>query len=192
MLTPTSSSSSPSTVVPRMKAMIDDLLAYARVGRSAGARTAVDTGEVTSKVLQTLDAVIVESGALISVGALPTVVVEPTGLAHVLQNLVSNAVKFRRPDVAPEIGISAERDGSAWRISVSDNGIGINQQHSTRIFRMFQRLHARGEYPGSGIGLAIAERIVTDLGGRLWVEDRRTGGSRFCFTVPDVRAATPE
>ncbi len=172
----------------RMKAMIDDLLAYARVGRSSGDRSPVNTAVTVATVIAALDAVIEESAATISVGELPTVMAEPTELAHVLQNLLSNAIKFRRPNVAPEVEVSAEREGMAWRFCVADNGVGIESKDASRIFRMFQRLHARDEFPGTGIGLAIAERIITDLGGRLWVEPRRTVGSKFCFTIPDASA----
>lgn len=175
----------------RMKAMIDDLLAYARVGRSSGRRTSVDVAVLVSDVLAALDLAIAESGADISIGDLPTIVAEPTELTHVLQNLIGNAVKFRRPGTAPKIEVSAERNGMAWRFCIADDGIGIDPHDVTRIFRMFQRLHTQEEFAGTGIGLAIAERIVTDLGGRLWVEDRRTGGSRFCFTVPDLTADLP-
>lgn len=175
----------------RMKAMIDDLLAYARVGRSSGRRTSVDVAVVVAEVIATLDLAIAESGAEVSIGDLPTIVAEPTELTHVLQNLIGNAVKFRRPGTAPRIELSAEREGMAWRFCVADDGIGIDPQDTTRVFRMFQRLHTQDEYPGTGIGLAIADRIITDLGGRLWVEERRTGGSRFCFTVPDMTADLP-
>lgn len=169
----------------RMKAMIDDILVYAKSGKVDGKSAAVDAGEVADEVLASLSAVMESSGATVTIGPLPVVKVERLEMTQLLQNLLTNAIKFHRPEVSPIVELTAERDGDAWRFCVEDNGIGIEPQYVSRIFRMFQRLHGRDEYPGTGIGLAIAQRIVSGLGGRLWVEERRSGGSRFCFTVPD-------
>ena len=106
-----------------------------------------------------------------------------------LQNLLANAIKFRG-EATPEIHVSAKRDGNAWVISVQDNGIGIEPQYFDQIFVIFQRLHTRAKYPGTGIGLAICRKIVTRHGGRIWVDSTVNEGSKFCFTLPDSGVST--
>jgi PAS domain S-box-containing protein len=169
----------------RMKAMIDDVLAYSRAGRVEGTAVTVDLAGVVQDVVASLAPLIAEAAAQVTIDALPEVQGRRDAFAPLFQNLISNAVKVRRPGVAPVVAVGAARDANGWRIWVTDNGIGIEEQYEARIFRMFQRLHGRDAYPGTGIGLAIAERLVHGFGGRLWVERPPNGGSRFCFTVPD-------
>jgi signal transduction histidine kinase len=129
---------------------------------------------------------IVEAEAEVDVGELPNVVGDPTQLWQVLQNLFSNALKFRRPDVVPCISVEGRVTAGGWHLSVTDNGIGVPPGDRERIFGPFQRLQA-GDRPGTGLGLSICRRIVERHGGRIWVEDGPDGGSRFCFTL----ATTP-
>ena len=177
--------------VERMQQLIDDLLVYSRVGREPLREEDVDLEDVLRHVLNWLAPALRDREARVTHEPLPTVRGERGQIAQVLQNLVSNAVKFTAPDVAPEVQISAARDGRSWRISVRDNGIGI-QDASDVIFKMFARLHAVDAYPGTGIGLALAKRIVEGHGGQIWVEPAPGGGSVFSFTLPAaVGAARP-
>jgi signal transduction histidine kinase len=170
----------------RMQALITDMLAYSRVGRLEGTRRDVDCGQLLERVRSTLGPVISETGATLVVGDLPTVSAEPTQLAEVFQNLVSNALKFATPGTPPEVSVTAERAGGGWRFQVTDNGIGIEPRHRERIFGMFKRLHPRDEYPGTGIGLALVKKIVEHRGGTLDVADAPSGrGTSFGFTLPD-------
>jgi PAS domain S-box-containing protein len=167
----------------RMQGLIDDLLAYSRVGRVEQGMREVDMGAVTEEVLRDLGTQIEEKRASVQVGPLPMLWAEPLQQRQLLQNLISNALKFSRPDVPPRIQVSAERNETEWVMSVADNGIGIEPQHRERIFNMFQRLHGRGEYPGTGIGLAICKKIVERHGGRIWVEPAGDGGSVLRFSL---------
>jgi signal transduction histidine kinase len=141
---------------------------------------------VLAGVLRNLAPTLEEAGAKVDAGNLPFVHGDATQLGQLFQNLLTNAVKYHRPGVAPFITVDAERDGQAWRVSVTDNGIGIEPQHAERIFNMFQRLHGREAYPGTGIGLAICRKIVELHGGRIWVEPAPDGGSCFRFTIADA------
>lgn len=170
----------------RMKSLIDDLLAYSRSGVTSLIRRPVDCGVLVRAAVADLDVVIAESGASVVVDDLPTVTGDPGQLAQVFQNLLSNALKFVPDDRSPDVTVSAERAGSAWCFTVEDNGIGIEEVHRVRIFMMFKRLHGRAEYPGTGIGLALCQKIVSRFGGRIWLEDGAGGGSAFRFTVPDA------
>jgi light-regulated signal transduction histidine kinase (bacteriophytochrome) len=125
-----------------------------------------------------------EAGATVTVEDLPTVMADGAQLAQVFTNLIGNALKYRRPDVPPEVRISAERRGKFWRLAVQDNGIGIEAEYFERIFVIFQRLHTREEYEGTGIGLAVVRRIVERHGGRIGVESTPGEGSTFFFTLP--------
>jgi chemotaxis family two-component system sensor kinase Cph1 len=128
--------------------------------------------------------VIEESGAVLSHDPLPEVVADPLQLAQVFQNLLGNALKFRAPGVAPRVHVTAARRAQDWLFGVEDNGIGIAPQHAERVFVIFQRLHERAQYPGTGIGLAICKKVVERHGGRIWVESEPGRGATFRFTLP--------
>jgi len=169
----------------RMQSLIQDLLAFSRVGRNGSGR--VDCNAVIEEVLMTLGPAIQESGAVVTHAALPEVWADRSQMTQVFQNLVGNAIKFRGKE-APAISVQAEKAGQQWLFSVSDNGIGIAPQYAENIFVVFQRLHARTEYPGNGIGLAICKKIVERNGGKIWVEAQAGHGSDhgsvFKFTMP--------
>ncbi len=173
----------------RMQTLINDLLAYSRVGTRGKPLEPTDSGEILKNALANLSVAIEESGAEVTSDELPTVMADPTQLAQLLQNLIGNAVKFRG-DRAPKIHVGAEAEGDEWTYSVSDNGIGIASEHFDRVFMIFQRLHTREEYEGTGIGLAVCKKIVERHGGRIWVESRPGEGSTFYFTLPQSRDAT--
>jgi light-regulated signal transduction histidine kinase (bacteriophytochrome) len=169
----------------RMQAIIDDLLALSRAGRIDGELQAVDCNLLVKGVVAGLGARIAETGAIVRVEPLPTVVSQPTQLGQVFQNLIANALKFIPAGVVPEVVVSAERIGDEWDFSVVDNGIGIEPRHRERIFGMSKRLHGRTEFEGSGIGLALCKRIVERGGGRIGVEAAPSGqGSSFWFALP--------
>jgi signal transduction histidine kinase len=167
----------------RMQVLIQDLLAFSRVGRNTAASEGIDCNGVMKEVLQTLAAAIQESGAVVTHGELPAIWGDRTQIAQVFQNLIGNAIKFRG-DNSPAISVQAEKTDQHWLFTVSDNGIGIAPEHAENIFVVFQRLHARTEYPGNGIGLAICKKIVERYGGRIWVEAQAGSGSTFKFTMP--------
>jgi PAS domain S-box-containing protein len=172
----------------RMQALINDLLAYSRVGTRGQEFEPTDANAVFDQVMTDLGAAIEEAQAVVTRDDLPTVVVDPSQFGQLLQNLLSNAIKFRgeRP---PRVHVSARLEGDAWLFSVSDNGIGIAPEYTDRIFVIFQRLHSRAQYPGTGIGLAICKKIVERHGGRIWVESTPGEGSTFYFTLPLQRGA---
>jgi signal transduction histidine kinase len=172
----------------RMHELIQGLLAYSRVGTHGAPLQRSDTEATLALTLDNLQVAIEESGAVVTHDPLPAVMADPIQLGQLLQNLIGNAIKFRGKKV-PYVHIGAERtesdDGRAqWLFSVRDNGIGIDPQYGERIFLIFQRLHARDEYPGTGIGLALCKRIVERHGGRIWVESQPREGSTFYFTLP--------
>jgi light-regulated signal transduction histidine kinase (bacteriophytochrome) len=170
----------------RMRALIEDLLAYSRAGRSAEPRP-VDTGYIMADVLSSLAAAVADARAQVAVGPLPSVLGDRVAIAQLLQNLVANALKFRHgPGV--HVWVSAEAEDGMWRFSVADDGIGIDARHRERVFKMFQRLHDRESFEGTGIGLAICRKIVERHGGRIWVDGREGGGTVFSFTLPGVPA----
>ena len=166
----------------RMQALITDLLAYTRVSGQAQTFTMVDSEGLLARVLGDLQLAIQDSAAEVTYGVLPTVHGDARQLGLVFQNLIGNALKFRS-EAPPRIHIAARQDGHQWVFSVRDNGIGIDPQHSERIFQVFQRLHTRSEYPGTGIGLAICQKIIERHGGRMWVESERGKGATFFFTL---------
>jgi len=167
----------------RMQALIDDLLTYSRVGTTAKSLEVADCDVVMKTALQSLRMAIEESGAQIQCVALPTIMGDAAQLAQVFQNLLANAIKFRG-ERAPQIEVGVEPEDDFWRFEVKDNGIGIAPEYFGRIFVMFQRLHNRSKYPGTGIGLAICKKIVEQHGGRIWVESASGQGAVFKFTLP--------
>ncbi|HKO23820.1 MAG TPA: ATP-binding protein [Chloroflexota bacterium] len=171
--------------VTRMQRLINDLLAYSRVGTHGAPLVPTDCGEVVAGAIAALGAPIAETGARVIYGELPTVLGDATQLGQLFQNLIGNALKFCT-GVTPEIMISAERAGGEWLFRVCDNGIGIDPAYAERIFIIFQRLHSREEYPGTGIGLAICKKIVERHGGRIWVESQPGQGATFTFSLPDA------
>ena len=170
----------------RMKVLINDLLEYSRLGRKKE-RAKVDCQALVKELMVDLARVITESKAEISIGELPVIQAYPSELKQVFQNLIVNAIKFSRKDQLPKIEINAYKKENHWEFSVKDNGIGIDPQHSDRIFIIFQRLHTRNEYEGSGIGLSNCRKIIEMHKGRIWVESKPGVGSTFCFTIPEVR-----
>lgn len=168
----------------RMRALIEDLLAYSRAGRSERPAEPVDVGALVESIAGTVLSAAGEPRPVVEWGELPTLPGESAQLAQLLQNLISNGVKFVAPGTVPRVLVAAERDGGHWRFWVQDNGIGIEPRHAERIFGMFQRLHTRDAFPGTGIGLAIARKVVERHGGRIWVETPDGGGTRFVFTLP--------
>jgi len=170
----------------RMRTLINDLLEYSRVSTRGGAFTPTDCPSVVQQVLANLKVAIEESGAVVTHDSLPTVLADATQLLQVFQNLLSNALKFRG-DQPPAIHIGVEPHDGAWRFAIRDNGIGIEPQYAARVFEIFQRLHTRREYPGTGIGLALCKKIVERHGGRIWVESELGKGAMFAFTLPDRR-----
>ena len=173
----------------RMSRLIQDGLAYSRVGTRPKEFVPVDFGTLVRETLSDLRARIEETGARIVYDGLPIVWGDNAQLSQLFQNLIGNALKFRRPDAAPEVVVSAERRGDVWTIRVRDNGIGIAPEQAERIFQVFQRLHTREEYEGTGIGLAVCKKIVERHGGRLWVESTPGQGTTFLFTVPTPPSA---
>jgi len=169
----------------RMQQMIDDLLAYSRVSNQVRTRVPVEMDRALALSLLNLDALVKESEADITHGPLPRVVADETQMVQLFQNLVDNAIKYRSA-LAPVIHISAQRNGDRWEFTVQDNGIGIAPEHHEKVFNMFERLQNRQRYPGTGIGLAIAKKIVERHGGRIWVESEEGKGSTFFFTLADV------
>ena len=167
----------------RMQALINDLLSYSRVGRSAREPALVSSDAALTQARTNLAAAMEETGATVEAGHLPLVLAELTLLTAVFQNLLSNSLKFSggKP---PRIVITTSRDGPFWLFSFSDNGIGIEPEYAERIFVIFQRLHERSAYPGTGIGLAMTKKIVEYFGGRIWLDTTGTEGSRFLFTLP--------
>jgi signal transduction histidine kinase len=166
----------------RMQTLIQDLLAFSRVGRNCEACGAVDCNALMQDILQSLGPAIRESGARITHGTLPVLLTNRSQMTQVFQNLIANAIKFRGQE-PPAISVQAEPSGDHWLFSVSDNGIGIAPEHAENIFVVFQRLHTRTEYPGNGIGLAVCKKIIEHCGGKIWVESKAGEGSTFKFTL---------
>ena len=172
----------------RMQRLIEELLAFSRVGTRGAPLVPTDCAVVVESALRSLKLAIEEAGATVVVGPLPTVLADPGQLEQVFQNLLSNALKFRGEE-PPTIEVSAERRDPVWELRVRDNGIGIDPEYFDRIFVIFQRLHGRDEYPGTGMGLAIVKKIVERHGGRIGVESTPGEGSTFSFTLPAVETA---
>jgi signal transduction histidine kinase len=167
----------------RMQVLIDDLLAFSRVGRVEREAALISCASALSAARVNLAAEIRESGAVIETDELPTVRAEFSLITSLFQNLLSNAIKFRASK-PPRIAVSVRREGEFWQFSVADNGIGIEPEYSDRIFVIFQRLHDRASYSGTGIGLAMCRKIVEYYGGRIWLETTASAGATFSFTLP--------
>jgi len=167
----------------RMRELIEDLLSYARVTAQMKPIEPVDLMAAVDQVIGNLSGVIQESGVKITRDDLPTVMADRRQIAQLYQNLISNALKFRREE-PPRVHLSARQNDDEWSLSVKDNGIGIDPRYVEKIFVIFQRLHSREEYVGTGIGLAICNKIVERHGGRIWVESQLDMGSTFFFTLP--------
>ena len=175
----------------RMQHLIEALLAYSRAGTRGRDLVPTEAGIALEQALANLKFSVEESGADIVRGPLPTVRADPMQLIELFQNLVGNAIKFRGKQ-NPRVEIAARRRDSEWEILVADNGIGIEREHFDRIFQVFQRPHPPGDYPGTGVGLAICKRIVEHMGGRIWVESAPGKGSTFFFSMPDREGVTAE
>ncbi|MEA1905911.1 MAG: ATP-binding protein [Euryarchaeota archaeon] len=167
----------------RMQVLINDLLVYSRVGTRGKPFEPTNCEDVLNQVLSNLEVAIDESGAVFTHDLLPTVAADASQLTQLFQNLIGNAIKFHGDD-PPLVHVAAERKGDEWEFSVTDNGIGIEPEYFERIFVIFQRLHGREEYSGTGIGLAVCKKIVERHGGRMWVESEQGRGATFCFTIP--------
>jgi light-regulated signal transduction histidine kinase (bacteriophytochrome) len=170
----------------RMQTLINDLLTFSRLGPRGQPFQPTGCAEVLAAVLANLAVAIRESGAVITHDPLPIVTADRTQLIQLFQNLIANAIKFHADD-PPAIHIGVEQKTGEWLFAVADNGIGIEAQYFERIFVIFQRLHTRREYTGTGIGLAICKKIVERHGGRIWLESEPGQGSTFYFTLPDRR-----
>jgi signal transduction histidine kinase len=168
----------------RMQNLIDDLLTLSRVGTGGRPFTATDLNVVLNDVRANLQVSIQQSGASIVSVPMPTITADPVQMTQLFQNLIGNGIKFRG-EQPPVIQVSAERKNEAWQFAIRDNGIGIEAQYFERIFLLFQRLHTRREYPGTGIGLTICKKIVERHGGRIWLQSVPKEGSTFFFTIPD-------
>jgi signal transduction histidine kinase len=173
-----------------MDRLIDDLLAYSRAGQRPAHLVPVDLDEIAREVLADSAALIRETEATVNVGPLPTVPGDATQLRQLLQNLITNAIKFRRVGVPPEVSVTAASEDDRWVVDVADNGIGIDPERRDEIFTMFSRLH-HGDRPGSGVGLAICARVVANHGGTIWAEPVARDGSLLRFTLSTDPTAVP-
>jgi PAS domain S-box-containing protein len=169
----------------RMRTLINDLLNYSRVMNSNKEHKATDCSALLDKVLRDMEPALNESNAEIVCGRLPVVQADPAQLGQLFQNLISNAIKYRGT-ASPKIRINAFQQHTNWLFSVADNGIGIAPEFFERIFVIFQRLHTRAEYPGTGIGLAVCQKIIEHHGGKIWIESTESSGSTFFFTLPII------
>jgi light-regulated signal transduction histidine kinase (bacteriophytochrome) len=168
----------------RMRRIILDLLDFSRVGRNEEAPVKIDLMAVIEDVKKLQKQAIEENHAIIETDNLPQVIATKLSVEQVFNNLIGNALKYRKPDINPEIKISANDIGKFWEIAVSDNGIGIEKEYFDKVFIIFQRLHTKEEYSGTGIGLAIVKKIIDNLGGKIWLESEVGKGSTFYFTLP--------
>jgi PAS domain S-box-containing protein len=169
----------------RMQQLIEDLLSYSRLTTRGKALAWTEAGAACKAAIRNLRESIKGSNAAVRVGPLPAVLADSSQLTALFQNLIGNAIKYRN-ERRPEIHVDAEPQGNEWTFSVQDNGIGIERQYWERIFQMFQRLHSRKDYPGTGIGLAVCKKIVERHGGRIWLESQPERGSTFLFTIPKI------
>jgi signal transduction histidine kinase len=174
------------TGTKRMAALIEDLLSYSQIVHLTEKGVPVDSNVVLDKVLESCRIIIEESGAIVTHDPLPTLEGDEGQISQLFHNLLTNALKYRKRDVPPEVHVSAQQTANKWLFSFRDNGIGIAGNHLEQIFVIFKRLHKKTEYPGTGIGLALCQRIIEGRAGRIWVESEPGVGSTFYFTWPDL------
>ena len=172
----------------RLQSLIVGLLEFSRIKTSGKEFREVDVNRILNKVLTDIELQVNESGAVIEREKMPVINGDEAQIFRLFQNIIQNGIKFRREGVKPHITISFEKSGKEYIFIIKDNGIGIEEQYFERIFIIFQRLHTREEYPGTGIGLSICKRIVERHGGRIWIESKQGEGSSFCFTIPENNA----
>ncbi|MBO0951380.1 sensor histidine kinase [Fibrella forsythiae] len=169
----------------RMRGLINDLLEFSSLGSNV-ALEKLNIKEIVDEILEEQQAEILATGATIDVGPLPTIMGHRTDVKQVFQNLITNGLKYRRQGVAPHLVIWATNEKDQYQFSVGDNGIGIDQQYFDRVFQLFQRLHSRNKYSGTGIGLATCKKVVTSYGGEIWLDSTVGIGTTFYFTIPKV------
>lgn len=167
----------------RMQMLINDLLGYSRISSRAKKLKVVDTSTILQKSLDNLQQMIAENDAVITYDKLPAIKCEETHILRLFQNLISNAIKFRKDTAAPKVHISCKKENGEFLFSVTDNGIGIAPEYFDRIFVIFQRIEVQTKYPGTGIGLSICKRIVEWHGGKIWLESKENDGTTFYFTL---------
>ncbi|MFM7313943.1 MAG: sensor histidine kinase [Cyanobium sp.] len=175
----------------RMRDLIEDLLTYARVASRARPLKPAHLDAVLDEVLHSLQVRLKDQEARIERGPLPTVLADRGQLAQLIQNLIANALKFQEQGNTPVIGISAERLDDRWVVRVKDNGIGLAPEYREKIFVIFQRLHSREDFEGTGVGLAVCKKIIERHGGTIWVESEPAQGATFLFTLQDANGAAP-
>jgi light-regulated signal transduction histidine kinase (bacteriophytochrome) len=169
----------------RLKSLISDLLTYSKVGTSGREMSTIEMEKVFARVMETYQPIIEDCRGSITHDALPVVLADGEQMVQLLQNLVDNSIKFRSKE-PPRIHIGARQMSERWLFFVRDNGIGIDPQYTDRVFVIFQRLHSRDDYPGTGIGLAICRKIIERHGGHIWVDSEPGKGATFYFTLPPV------
>jgi light-regulated signal transduction histidine kinase (bacteriophytochrome) len=167
----------------RMRQMILDLLEYSRIGKKEDKKEDLNLNELMNEIRMLLQKSIEEKAASFEIAPLPTIHSFRAPILQVFQNLIENALKYSKQDLSPRISISFTELKDHWQFSVSDNGIGIKEEYYSKIFVIFQRLHSKDEIPGSGLGLAVAKKIVENLGGKIWVQSEEGKGSTFYFTI---------
>lgn len=167
-----------------MSTLIEDLLTFSRVARTEPKRQPVDLTGTLQDVMSDLETRIADTEASVHIGKLPTVMADPTHMRQLFQNLIGNAVKFHRPTVAPEVTVRSRTKRGGFEITVADNGIGFEEKYLDRIFSVFQRLHERSNYEGTGIGLAVCRKIVERYGGTITAESTKGVGSTFIIWLP--------
>jgi PAS domain S-box-containing protein len=175
----------------RLGTLVEDLLAYARVEESADRARSVSLAQDVETALTALHAAIEETHAVVTHDTLPGVDADQGQMVRLFQNLIGNAIKYRKPDVPPSVHISAEKQGDTWLITIRDNGIGFDPRYAEEIFQPFKRLHAQNEYPGTGVGLAICRRIVEAHHGRIWAESQPGEGTTVFIRLPAGQRDVP-
>jgi light-regulated signal transduction histidine kinase (bacteriophytochrome) len=168
----------------RMETLLRDLLAYSQAATLEKPADSTDARQALDDALSNLSTAIAETGAVVTAGPLPSVAVHATHLQQLFQNLIGNAIKYRSPDRRPVVHVAAERQAAHWVFAITDNGIGIDPEYNETIFGLFKRLHTADQYSGTGIGLALCQRVVERYDGRIWVESEPGRGSAFRFKFP--------